>query len=405
VRHLQQSQTAYPFVRAVFDALPSEVEDNVAAEFLDRMPDWRLHVFTLAAEGRGMLDVLYQAMITGSVSAFERKQAERILRAKKYRTTQEQFLESLQHLKIFPIRNVGVTREATATFRATLLPSGKVRVNYSSVRLYQFDMFKNDRETLPAFSRTMDGFDLDPEEIVAVRLYDQGGELVPIPALALIDFSNQITEHTLSTAATAFFTGLTLGAGGLGAAAVRGIEASVAAGTATRASLWVARAALWADRIAFAIPAGSMVINEHRDWILEKWPVEGRALLEVVDTANRLAAYYGWAQLGVGSLRFLSSGVRGALDAWRATRARAGGPPTGAFIGDIEQKLTNAVDTEAESLINELAHAERPIRSSRARWVKRRHRKVATSRGRPPDRRRQRPNDNALCSHGSCGMR
>ena len=140
-RHLEQHPTDGPFLRAVFDALPAELEDNVAAELVARTPDGGLHVLTLSADGRAMLDVLFEAMITGSVSEFERKQAERILRAKEYRTTQAGFVESLERLRIFPVRNVGVTRTATATFSATLLPDGKVRVKYNSVRLYQFDMF------------------------------------------------------------------------------------------------------------------------------------------------------------------------------------------------------------------------------------------------------------------------
>ena len=349
VRWLDRDPTAYAFVRAVFDAIPSDFEDNVAAEFLDRTPDARLHVFTLSTEGLAMLDVLYEAMITGSVSKFERKQAERILRAKSYRTTQAAFLEGLEHLRIFPIRNIGVTRLATATFRAELLPNGKVRVRYTSSGLYDHDMFKADRETLPGYSQTMNGFELDPEEIVAVRLYDLGHELVPISALELIDYSNQMQEQTIGTATTAFLLGLTLGSGALASTAVRELGAKVLAGEATMMSLWIARGVLWADRVAFFIPAGSMVINDHRDWILENWPTAGRTLLDVVDTANRLAAYYGWGRLGVGTIRFLGSRMRGALDGWRETTAKARG---------VQQRLSEAVGNEAESLANELAYAE-----------------------------------------------
>ncbi len=352
-QHKRQHRTAYPFVRAVIHAIGRELEDNLAAAFVDRLPTTRLNVLTLTPEGRAMMDVLYAAMITGNVSSYQRMQTERLLEAKRDRTSQATFLESIdpEHLMVFPIRNIGVTRLATATFRAVRLPNGKVKVRYTSIKVTQFDMFKKDLETLPPWSVLRDGFELDPEQIVAVRLHDQGGELVPIPALALIDYSNQIQEQTISTAATAFFLGLSLGAGALGSAGVRGLQAEVAAGEATKASLWVARSLLWADRIAWAIPAGSMVINDHRDWIVETFPTAGPGLLEAVDTANRVAGYYGWGRLTVGTLRYLGSKVRGALGPWRKVRAEAAKRTD---LSAHAQKRIKAVEDEADSLVNEL---------------------------------------------------
>ena len=72
----------YQHVIDVFDDLPSKIEDNVAAAFVESQPDASLEKFAEHPKGREMLDVLYEAMITGSVSSFESLQSERILIAK-----------------------------------------------------------------------------------------------------------------------------------------------------------------------------------------------------------------------------------------------------------------------------------------------------------------------------------
>ena len=72
----------YQHVIDVFDDLPSSIEDNVAAEFVESQPDANLVRFATSDKGRDMLDVLYKAMITGNVSSFEALQSERILIAK-----------------------------------------------------------------------------------------------------------------------------------------------------------------------------------------------------------------------------------------------------------------------------------------------------------------------------------
>ena len=292
-----------------------------------------LDLIGMSVEGSAMMDVLYEALITGDVSPFQKKQAERILDAKKHRITQATFVESLQYLKIFPIRNIGVTRQATATFRAELQANGKVKVWYTAVG---DDRFKQDLATLGSYPEITNGFELDPEQLVAVRLHDEGGILVHIPALGLIDYSNQMKNATLSTAETAFSLGLTLGLGALEYVGETAIEDSL----------------LWADRIAWAIPAVSMVINDRRDWILKRWPNAGRALLDEVDRVNQVAGYYGWARLSVGTLRYLGTKVRGTLSTLRVDVAKPD-------VSTLDQQLFKSVDDAAERLVNELNYAEK----------------------------------------------
>ena len=131
---------------------------------------------------------------------------------------------------IFPIRNIGVTRLATATFQADLQPNGKVKLRYTSVKVMEDDMFAADWATLPGWTQLSSGIELDPNQPAAVHLYDvEKHPVVDIPALALIDYSNQIEQRTSSTASTAFFHGLTLGMGALGGGAITTLDSVVPA--------------------------------------------------------------------------------------------------------------------------------------------------------------------------------
>ena len=69
----------YGHVLGVFADLPSSIEDNVAAAFMEQQPDAMIEHFADSPLGYFMLQVLYDALITGNVSSFESVQAERIL--------------------------------------------------------------------------------------------------------------------------------------------------------------------------------------------------------------------------------------------------------------------------------------------------------------------------------------
>lgn len=341
----------YAFIRAVFDEMPSSIEDNVGADLVAHTPV-PISVIGLTTEGRALLDVLYEAIITGSVSDFQRKQADRIIDYRRGRVSQAEFVAGMETRMIFPIRNIGITKFATATFTAGMQPNGKVKIRYTSVSVTQDDMFKADLQTLPGWTQLSNGIELPPNHMVAVRLYDVPGHPIDdIPALGLIDYANQIKEKTLGTAMSAFTLGLTLGAGGLGGAAAEGVAGRIVAGNAAKAYLWGVRALVWADRVQFAIQAGAMIINDHRDWIVDTFPKAGPALLDAVDTANRLAGYYGWGRLGVDGIRLIRAKLGPAADAWRSARApaRLGGDPA---------RVARAVEDEADTLLAELQYAE-----------------------------------------------
>jgi hypothetical protein len=71
----------------------------------------------------------------------------------------------------------------------------------------------------------------------------------------------------------------------------------------------------WADTIAFAISAGSLVVNAYRNDIAKT--ALGRLFLEAWDAAEGIAEYYNWGRLGVDGLRLVHAKVSPAFERWR----------------------------------------------------------------------------------------
>ena len=203
--------------------------------------------------------------------------------------------------------------------------------------------------------------EFDPDEPVGVRLYDQHEQFARIPAIALIDFANQLDRKTLSLAATAAITGLTFGSGALSGGGVLALEGEVAAGEASAAALWGARIVLWADRVSAVLPVVTELADENRDWILEKVP-GGEILLDALDEANAIAAYYGWARLGFDGLRFLKGKMSAALNA-----RQAGGVPTD--LSSTEKELLGQIDRETASTLQFLDEGEEALTKDAVNYV------------------------------------
>ena len=358
----------YGDVTKAIRGLSSGIEDNVASHFIELQTPAKLEEFAADREGRAMLDVLYAAIITGSVTDFEKLQADRILEAKAKAKVAppvppKEYLEQLEQERqyVFPLRMQKTFRSDYAVFKATLQSNGKVSVLYDDeIHFWDADTFKEDFKNLPPYRIASTGFELNPDELVWVKLYDQREKgkpipLEPIPAIALIDYANQAMRQSFSVGATAFETGLLIG-GGLGAFSGAGAEqlaADVVAGEASVAALRLARVVLWADRIAMVLPAISLVINENREWIVEKFPNAGPALLGVLDQANRIAQYYGLAQMGVAGARYLKSKLGPALEGWRAERAALKGE-----LSPKQDSVAAGIDSAVELMLTEADRAE-----------------------------------------------
>ena len=176
--------------------------------------------------------------------------------------------------------------------------------------------------------------------------------------MELIDIGNQSARASVGKGLTAFFLGLTLGAGALGGGAVEGLAGEVEAGEASAATLRalkIGRALLWTDRVAFGIQALSFVADDLRD----KLP---SFVVDALDVANRVGAYYGWTRMGLDGFRFVRSKINPALNQWRAEV-----PP------DTLTPGARAVQTEMENVLNEINTAEQQAGNQAVDFVNEHH--------------------------------
>jgi hypothetical protein len=294
------------YVLDVFEVIAKinpNLEDNLGAEFIKRLSNTRLDQFAATKGGRYMLNVVYAAIITGSVTAFEREQANRIIKAKLLRIAPEDYIKGAKQriggapTPIFPVRFMRVTPGYDyAPPLAKLMPNGRVRVSYP-VAVKDMSMFKEEVRTLPNVFGG-EGEEFHANEIVGIKDYEKGGnvDVQYLPALALIDYSNQAIESTSGKIVEVSLFAATMGIGG-GAAAGGGVVATEVRMTA----IWAARLAKTArvlDPVANFIGIASFVINENRDWIISKLGGPGKRLVQLSDIANSAAVIYGIGRLG-----------------------------------------------------------------------------------------------------------
>ena len=197
----------------VFHRIPDEYADNVAAEFMALLNNSRLKQFAATKEGRAVLDILYDALTTGSVSDFQRYESERIAFAKRARISVGAYQEYTARPKIFPVQPMGFVstffHDCYTGLRAELLETGKVRAWYNSMRVSYCKKYAADLKTLGS-EVIFSGIQLDPDEMVSVRLYDEGGKLVHMTAIELINYANQEIRQSVSFGGKAFMLGATL---------------------------------------------------------------------------------------------------------------------------------------------------------------------------------------------------
>ena len=138
----------FEYVRRIFGHIPSGLEDDVASEMVSHIDDRALHAYAAGEEGRKTLNVLYKAMITGSVSDVERKESTRI---RDSMPKGDFSAETRKPIVVYPIRQQGFLRDCYSAFSAILLPTGKVRVEFTSVRIWQCDMFRREVATFAPY--------------------------------------------------------------------------------------------------------------------------------------------------------------------------------------------------------------------------------------------------------------
>jgi uncharacterized protein DUF4157 len=187
----------YGFFNRIFKRL-GDYDDNVGAQLVEYLSEPELKMHAARADGRKVLNILYEAMITGDVTAYQRKQANRIIEATKI-SEQEYMRQAEKPMPVYPVREQGFFTQCHGGFRASLLRNGNVQIRFTSSMIWKCDMFKRERDTFAPFGGYRDSHEFSPDTLVGVRLYDLKGEPSgTISAIELIDFSNQLQNKSVS---------------------------------------------------------------------------------------------------------------------------------------------------------------------------------------------------------------
>jgi hypothetical protein len=314
-------------VDRVLDELGSRNRDDVSLAFLEAATESDLISLVGIAAGRALLDRCYDEVTSGSVGADEKRHADRVIAAKATRIPAEEYAKGAQAAKIFPFKLPGLTVFDDAPINARRRPGGMVWVE-QPVRVLGDDDYRAETRTLPASVFTS-GIELPENEIVGVKMYDLGGEVIYRPATYLVEVANMADTKVLMTAGEAFFVGATLGSGAL-------VSGGASVG---------ARVLLAADRAAFTLGLIASALRDHRGWIIERFGDRGRVFLEYVDIINSAVALYGGGRALVG-MGQLVAGFAKALRDWRAaTRAAA------TELSAAERQVLQQVDEQAERVL------------------------------------------------------
>ena len=299
------------YVQSVLNELSSTDRDDVSVAFSSNATDGDLVALAGSPDGRALLDRLYDELTSGSIGADEQQQANRILAARGQVRPIEEAAERVTARRrlIFPFRLPGLTVLSDAPISAERIGGGRIRVSMPP-RVLGTSMFRAETRTLPTevFIR---GYELDADEWISVKLYDEGGVVISRPALYLLELSNRTTSRIWQTIGTTVAIGLTFGVGGGGAAG---------GAAAARGVTWGPRVVTFLDRASIGLFLAGTVVREHRGWIIETFGDIGRALVEAMEVAESLAAVYGLGRVAFSVPRVISS-LRNAWRNWRTSQA------------------------------------------------------------------------------------
>ena len=347
---LKQAMNSEPdYTQHVLDELGSTDRDDVALAFAHSATDEQLQQLAATEKGRRLLDRLFDELTAGIVVEEEQQQADRILGIKTHsRLSEGRFAAGMdkaqsRHGIILPYRKTGMTVMTPSPIYANRMPDGKVAVRLRH-DIFGTDYARDRDLRLPP--NIWDLVILDEDEIVGVKMYDEGGTVQFMPALKLVQYANESDRIAIEKAAEAFGIGLTLGLGGEAAAGGEATEGSTLSTTARIAA--GARTGLaYADTAATALDIGNSILQEHRGWVIENSPEDGRNFVLAMDKLTSYVRIYGLVRGSVGLVQ-LGNSLRKSYRNWRAF--------TGAMkdvsesdVADIEE-----IGRDTENLLREL---------------------------------------------------
>lgn len=335
-------------VDVTLDEIDSTDRDDVALGFVSHATTEQLAKLAETEQGRKLLLRLYDELTSGHLGNDEKEQAERLMQARTQRTDPSKFIEADKKAMIIPFSSIGFTKLSSASLTVNRLHNGKIWVK-SHMKVEHWKDAKN----LPTkdFALGLDGVELDPDEVIGLHLYDEGGKVVYVPAIYLLQLGNQEDTKAYSMMGEAVFTGLTLGFGG----------AATAGGEATT-GIWASRgltALKWADRTATTVGVASTLINDHRGLILEYLGKDGEEYLSYWQKVETVVAIYGLAR-GAVALGQTTAALRTSIKNMRVRKAQL--KLKGVSAKD-ETALENVIK-QSEKTLDELESAEKTAAKS-----------------------------------------
>ncbi|WP_075207559.1 HNH endonuclease [Archangium violaceum] len=260
-------------------AVDGQQRDNVAVEALETLPEETLRRMAVSHEGNLLLGNLFDALASGYVTQQEMKLAAGLLAAEAQRRfpTPEEFVRAAAQVRVFPYEAMGLTKGG-APLTARLREDGKIELNLTP-RSFE-NKYRAEAATLYGLH-----YELEPDELVGVKLHDEGGGRVYVPALYLLLLSHEDSARVAWKMVEAGALGLSLGAGVL---AETGVEAGVAA-----------RMLIACDKVAVAMGVITSLLLEHRGWLQERLGDGGRGLVYGLEVFHSALAVYGIARLAI----------------------------------------------------------------------------------------------------------
>lgn len=337
---IRQSPALSEYVQRVLDEVWTISRDDVSLAFVQNATDADLDSLAHSPSGRVLLVRLFDELTAGHLSKSEQEQVQRLLAARVRTRSIELVAKRLARNRgmIFPFRKSGPTVLDDAPIMAKRLDNGQIHVEYPQ-RVEGTAMFRAETRTLPSQVFTS-GLDLDADEWVSVKLYDEGGITVQQPALYLLELSNVGDTSTLTKIAVVAVTAWSFGAG----------SGAVAGGSRVIAFL---------DKAANAISILGIVVDDHRGWIIETFGDAGLTFLKAVDVAQTIAGIYGLGRLAFATPQIVRN-LRGSWRNWRSSAAYRGlsgddlqraeeiSQKTAQFLSDIDD-AQSAMRQEAAS--------------------------------------------------------
>lgn len=292
----------------------------VAKMVLGEMKFEEMSAVAATKNGRLLLDLLYYGLVTkvaDDALGIDGQFLKRTILAAKARVlhTPEDFAQRVRdgRFKVFPIKHeqmVNLSGFPSTLLRARLNWNGTVHVSYVG-KIYPSVLavfgeppsgiptpcetlfYSDDVKTFPVETCGRSGIDLPEDEIIGVRLYDRGGEIIPIYPLELIQLSETLLKspaqanRDLAWLCLMVGTLLIPGAG----------EGAAAATVLPQLSARMASVLLWTDRVAVALGALTLLAYDQRALIESRFAERGKKFLRALDLLNGAVLLYGGARI------------------------------------------------------------------------------------------------------------